>query len=97
MTWNELKEFCNNLPEKFLDKNVVMWREDNAINKIKTSILEEDHYIEDEDEYCFPEEVALGLVKFDIDKYPNGMDHFKKVYDKGHPILWEEFDDNGNG
>ena len=31
MTWKELKEFANSLPENELDKKVILWREDEAI------------------------------------------------------------------
>ena len=55
MTWKELKEFANSLPEKELDKKVILWREDEAITNIEANQLEEDHYIDLEySEYgCF--------------------------------------------
>lgn len=46
MTWNELKDFCNSLPESFLEKNVIMWRDEECISDISARQLEEDHYIE---------------------------------------------------
>jgi len=91
MNWRQLKEFCINLPEQELDKKVILWREDEAITAIEAMQLEEDHYLDPEDEMgCFPESTAKSFIE-DVDAYPDGMDSFKKVYDKGNPILWEEF------
>ena len=92
MTWRELKEFCNSLPEKELEKNVIMWREEEGINNISAEQLEEDHYINPEncDDGCFPMWQAIDMIKDGPDEYPNGMNDFEKVYDKGHPILLEE-------
>lgn len=80
MTWNELKEFCNSLPEDQLDKKVVMWREDDAINNIETELLQEDHYMGEDDDFCYPESEA---------QYP--ISELKKVWSKGDAILWEKF------
>ncbi|HCB89086.1 MAG TPA: hypothetical protein DEP71_07375 [Porphyromonadaceae bacterium] len=93
MTWNELKEFCNNLPEKELNKKVVLCREDESINNIDAGQLEEDYYIDSEnpENGCFPEWVGKDIVSYDKDSYPNGMNDLKKVHDKGHPILSENF------
>jgi len=93
MNWKELKDFCNNLSETELEKNVILWREDEAITDISAEQLEEDNYvlIDSEDEGCFPEKEALSQIKNDLEEYPNGLDHFKKVYSKGHPILQENF------
>lgn len=82
MNWKELKDFCNSLDEKQLKKKVVLWREDEAISKIDPSILQEDHYIdpENDEDGCFP--------KCDA---PEDTGELKKVYDKGQPILCEDF------
>jgi hypothetical protein len=31
------------------------------------------------------------MIENNEDAYPNGMEDFKKVYEKGTPILWEKF------
>ena len=84
MNQRELKAFVNDLPESELDKQVILWREDEAITKIEAEQLEEDHYIDldDPENGCFPVSECKNLE-------PDTR--IKKVYDKGHPILWEEF------
>ncbi|WP_202703140.1 hypothetical protein [Flavobacterium sp. UGB4466] len=84
MNWKELKDFCNNLPESELEKKVILWREDEAVVDIYAQGLEEDHYInvDDKDSGCFSVSEAKFLDK-DI--------RIKKVYDRGHPILHENF------
>ncbi len=79
-TWNEIKEFANSLSEEQLAKNVVLWREDEAIGEIKTALLDEDHYMGPDDEGCYPESEAS-----------EPLENLKKVYSKGHPILFENF------
>ena len=90
MTWKELKEFANSLPEKELDKKVILWREDEAITNIEANQLEEDHYIDLKySEYgCFEESEMKYQLENDEDKSEKD---YKKVYDKGTPILNEIF------
>lgn len=84
MTWHELKEFANSLSEEQLNKKIILWREDEAITRIDAEQLEEEHYInvDDSENGCFP----VSECK-DLDPETKII----KVYDKGHPILWEEF------
>lgn len=85
MKWKELKKFVNQLPDSVLDKNVTCWREDEAINDIEAMVLEEDHYIGEDEEGCY----TLADAGIDIEEVDEkGL---KKVYKKGHPILWENF------
>lgn len=94
MNWKQLKDFCNGLTEEQLEKKVVIWREDEAISNIETTLLEEDYYIEKESgspEGCFEESEANYMIENNPEDYPNGLGDFKKVYDKGHPLLWEKF------
>lgn len=55
--------------------------------------LEEDHYVDNDNVLggCFEEFLMLGNIENNPDDYPNGINDFTKVYDKGHPILWEKF------
>ena len=85
MTWNELKEFCNSLPQEQLERKVILWREDETINKIEAEQLSEDHYIGENDEGCYPLSDA-NLTVDDVDRL--GL---KKVYSIGFPILWAQF------
>ena len=82
MNWKKLKDFCNKLDDKQLEKKVVVWREEEAISKIEPSILEEDHYCSTE----YPEDGCVP--KSDM---PDDFGEAKKVYDKGQPVLWEDF------
>lgn len=90
MNWKELKEFCNSLDEKQLEKKVILWREDEAILDISASTLEEDFFSYEDSEGCVPECEMLEMV-VDTLEFPNGMDDFEKMYDKGDPILNENF------
>ncbi len=80
MTWSELKDFCNSLPEDQLQRNVILWREDEAINKIEANRIEEDHYIGEDDEGCYPLSDATAPIEL-----------LRKVYSKGDAILVELF------
>ena len=85
MNWNELKEFCNSLPKEELEKKVILWRECDAIGDICARTLDEDHYSGDNDEGCYPLSDA-GLTLDDVEE--KGLE---KNYDKGTPILQENF------
>jgi hypothetical protein len=90
MTWKELKEFCNELNETQLEKKVILWREEEAISNICAEQLEEEYYNFEDCEGCIP---ISEVIKMSEDEFafPNGMDDFVKVYDKGDPLLHEEF------
>jgi hypothetical protein len=91
ITWNEIKVFCNSLNEEQLKEKVLLWREDECI-AVSAHELEEDQYLdEDTDEGCVPESTMHQLIKDDPDAYPDGVEHFKKVYSKGRPMMIENF------
>jgi len=82
MKWSELKDFCDTLEEWQLEKDVILWREDEAVSRIAAEKLSEPHYI-DPDEFeegCYP-----------LSEAARPEDELKMVYDAGHPILWEDF------
>jgi len=92
MTWQEMKDFCNSLDEWQLKKKVLVWREEECISKLEPTPLHEDYY-RDPKEFeplCFPESEAKTMVVDNID-FPRGLEDLEKVYDKGHPILMEDF------
>lgn len=93
MTWKEMKDFCNGLTEEQLEKKVIVWREEESIAAFEPIPLEEDHYAEEDlsDNLCFTETEMHNMIEDNPEDFPNGIEHFKKVYDKGHPILMEEF------
>lgn len=84
MNWKQLKDFCNSLPLSELEKNVMLWREDEAITKIEAEQLEEDYYIKREspEEGCFPCSECNSLEP---------STKIKRVYKKGQPLLHEIF------
>lgn len=88
MVWKELKNFCNSLDEEQLTKEVVIWREDESVSDLTPLILDEDHFIDQEDSEngCFPESEIKNFDPIEI-----GEMKLKKVYDKGDPILGENF------
>lgn len=90
MNWKQLKDFCNGLTEEQLQEKVIMWREDDVVNNIEVRELEEDHYInkDDYDNGCFEESEMKSQIENDDELT---VDNFKKVYDKGFPVLWENF------
>jgi len=85
MNWQELKDFANSLNEEQLKCKVVLWREDEAVTKIETSIIEDDQYIISGDEGCYSLADG-GYTEDDIEE--KGL---VLVYEKGHPILNEDF------
>jgi len=85
MNWRQLKEFANSLDEKELDKNVILWRESEAIKNIEAEVLSDDHYIGKDEEGCYTLQDA-GLELEDVAK-----ENLKKVFDKGSPVLLENF------
>lgn len=93
MNWKQLKDFCNNLSESELEAKVIFFREDEVITEIEAEKLEEDYYVDNnnKEDGCMPLSIAESIVNDDPDCYPNGILHFTKVYDKGHPILAEIF------
>ena len=93
MNWKELKDFCNSLPESELSKEVVVWQEEDAISSISAEQLEEDHYVDNnsKEDGCMPLSTAQSIIKDDPEEYPDGLQQFSKVYEKGHPILSENF------
>ena len=93
MNWKELKDFANSLPESELEKIVILWREDESISDISAEQLDEDMYVDKEEPEngCFSLSEAQSFIKITPEDYADGMNHFRKVYDKGTPILQENF------
>ena len=74
-----MKRFCNNLSDEQLQTEVVLWRiDEEPIRFFQPIQLEEDHYIGEEDEACYPASDAT-----------EPLETLKKVYDAGHPLLAE--------
>lgn len=86
MKWKELKEFANSLDEQQLEKEVIVWRESEVVSPISAFKLEADYYMsEDDDEGCY----SLDDAGITLDEAQE--QELKKVYDKGHPLLSEDF------
>lgn len=85
MTWRELKQFCDSLDEGRLDNRVILWREEEAIIDISAEILEDDYYKHIDDDGCYTlDEAGISIEE----AKENDLD---KVYEKGEPILFEEY------
>lgn len=85
MTWQELKEFCNSLPEDRLDEDVLAI-EENEVKRFYSAELSEDIYIHKEDE-----EQRGSLEDM---KYHDGEDFNIENYTlqpAGIPFLFIEF------
>lgn len=79
-------ERIKTLSEDQLEKDVIVWREDEAVSSLEPMILHDDHYIAPDDEDgCY----TLSDAGLDIEDVKEK--NLKKVYDKGHPILAEDF------
>lgn len=85
MKWKELKEFCNSLDEKQLERDLIFWRENESICNIEVGLLSDDHYIGEDEEHCYPLSYA-GLTLDDVDDL--GL---VKVYSAGDAFLKENF------
>jgi len=85
MKWKKLKEFCNSLDELQLEKKVILWREEEAIINMDAEILADDYYIGNGEDGCYTLSDA-GFSVEDIEE--KGL---KIAYEKGNPILCEEF------
>lgn len=79
MNWKELKEFCNSLDEKQLEKEVIIWTEETAMGDLQASEVEENIYFDPEDsESTYYEKDA-----------PVPVENLQIAYHKGDPILFE--------
>ena len=84
MNWSQLKDFCNSLPMSELENNVILWREDEAITDIGAEQLQEDYYIKKDE----PEDGCFSCS--DCDNFEPDI-KIERIYQKGHPILHENF------
>lgn len=78
-TWQELKTFCNNLPEEMLTKTVMWWGEERGGIVGSASCLEE-NYVQS-DEYAEPE----SIYRENMDE---GDEEPETIYPKGTPIIY---------
>lgn len=94
MNWKELKDFANSLDEEQLEKEVVLWREEEIIIKdINAELTSNNYYInpKEREEGIMPEYHVLTIIKENPDDYPNGLNDWELVYSSNQPILWEKF------
>lgn len=84
ITWAELKEIINKLPENILNQNATVWNgsEDAGSAVVGVKLLNEDwHY--DGDEGCAP----ISIIKENYDDYEENKDTYRLVHATGTPIL----------
>lgn len=81
ITWRELKEFVNKLPEILLDDEVIYWGEEKGGTVNSLMCLEED-YTNVSDEYWEPVSVYKGDKDYE-DDIPDSP-----LLPKGTPIIY---------
>lgn len=84
ITWAEIKELVNKLPEDILKQRCTIWNEseDNGHSVTGIKILDEDWHF-DGDEGCMP----LRLLKEHNEDYEENKDEYHLVHATGTPIL----------
>lgn len=89
ITWQELKDFCNSIPEEFLEDKVhIMISDDNQGKQLNEPyFLEEDVWsLKD----GFPDEDAGNLEDLKSRDPEFDIDNYEIVTKKGTPFLWSE-------
>jgi hypothetical protein len=76
ITWKELKEFCNSLPETELEKPVQWWGEEISGKVVKAHQLEEDYVTTD-----------YGCEPASVQEYEDDDDPYEVTHPKGTPML----------
>lgn len=90
MTWAQMKSFCEGLNEEQLKAKVIVWQEDEVITDLNAMQLDQDHYINVDR----PELGCSPIQDHECQEYHSKgirAEKFRKVYDKGHPVLWQDF------
>lgn len=84
ITWAEIKEIVNGLPDNILNQAATIWdeAEENGHCVTGIKILEEDWHF-DGDEGCAP----ISILKEQYDDYEENKDEYHLVHAKGTPIL----------
>ncbi|GGG97467.1 hypothetical protein [Pedobacter zeae] len=86
ITWKELKDFVNSIPEEFLDKKVHILVSDESEGKKLNEpfFLEEDTWCHKD---CFPDDCGkLEDLKFMDDEFD--INNYEIITPKGTPFLW---------
>jgi hypothetical protein len=77
ITWGELKEFCNKLPDSQLKKHIHWWGEEKGGSVSRVYQLPEDFVTTD-----------YGLEPLSVQEPPEeGEDQYSVTHPKGTPIL----------
>lgn len=83
LSWKELKDFANSLPEEVLEQDVKWWGDERGGTLVNTHKLEEDYVCTDEGwEPKSVHESYESYSKEDIEDMPQLA--------KGTPILWAD-------
>lgn len=76
-TWQQLKDFCNNLPAEYLDKPVTWWGEEQGGEIVSAHQLSEDYVTTDYG--CEPLSAQ--------DEPEEGEEQYEVTHPKGFPII----------
>lgn len=84
ITWAEVKEIVNKLPDRILNQSVTIWNssEDAGSVAVGVKTIEEDYHY-DGDQGCAP----LSVIKDNYDDYEENKDEYHLVHAVGTPIL----------
>ena len=84
ITWAEIKELVNQLPENILNQNCTIWTDSEVSGGFITGvkILDEDWHF-DGDEGCAP----ISTIKENYEDYEENKEEYHLVHAKGTPIL----------
>lgn len=87
-TWAQLKKIVNAIPDKHLNKEVVVWKEDDDGGGLITNveILKED-YLFSGDEGCCPKSQMKDAIKEEKKEFPDTASEYEVVHEKGTRIL----------
>lgn len=77
LTWKQLKEFCNGLPESELEKLVIWTDEEEGGRIVSVEQLEEDYVQTD-----------YGCEPASVQEYEEGEEEYPVCLTKGSPILY---------
>jgi hypothetical protein len=82
ISWKELKDFANSLPEEELSKAVV-WMGEERGGRIGLAECMDEDYVQTD----------YGVEPASVQEYEEGDEHYPTIYKKGTPILYTDIFD----
>jgi len=87
-TWADLKKAVNKIPEKHLQKQVIIWTEDESAYLVTSVDILNERHVYDGDEGCAP----ISIMKESIAEAKSaGLDNeYYTIHERGTRILYAE-------